>query len=133
MASLQTRAKASLPVQTICTGLISGFCVFLGKAVMAKATRSGAIANIIHITMPRVYCNYQADVRFGSEADVGAAKRDVRFAPNSNRKSRHAPRKRSCPLYPPEAAINVSGLWAKSKAAEPSGVMRLQLLSVGLP
>jgi hypothetical protein len=30
------------------------------------------------------------DVRFGSEADMCAAKRDVRFTPNSDPKSRHA-------------------------------------------
>jgi hypothetical protein len=30
------------------------------------------------------------DVRFGSEADMCAAKRHVRFTPNSDRKSRHA-------------------------------------------
>ena len=29
------------------------------------------------------------DVRFGSKADVRAAKRDVRFTPNSDRESRH--------------------------------------------
>src|SRR5262249_42316593 len=31
----------------------------------------------------------QADVRFGSEADICAAKSDVRFTPNSDRESRH--------------------------------------------
>ena len=30
------------------------------------------------------------DVRFGSEADICVAKSDVRFTPNSDRKSRHA-------------------------------------------
>jgi hypothetical protein len=30
------------------------------------------------------------NVRFGSEADARAAKRHVRFTPNSDRKSRHA-------------------------------------------
>ena len=30
------------------------------------------------------------NVRFGSEADICAATRDVRFAANSDRKSRHA-------------------------------------------
>ena len=31
-----------------------------------------------------------AHVRFGSEPDICAAKNDVRFTPNSDRKSRHA-------------------------------------------
>jgi hypothetical protein len=30
------------------------------------------------------------NVRFGSKADICAAKNDVRFTPNSDRKSRHA-------------------------------------------
>jgi hypothetical protein len=30
------------------------------------------------------------DVRFGSKADICSATRDVRFTPNSDRKSRHA-------------------------------------------
>src|SRR5262245_19043858 len=34
-------------------------------------------------------CNALADVRFGSKADICAAKRDVRFTPNSDRESRH--------------------------------------------
>jgi hypothetical protein len=42
-------------------GRISGFCVFLAKAVMAETTRSGAIANAAYILMPPTYCNY----RFG--------------------------------------------------------------------
>jgi hypothetical protein len=34
----------------------------------------------------------RAHVRFGSKADMCAAKRHVRFAPNSDRKSRHLPK-----------------------------------------
>jgi hypothetical protein len=37
-------------------------------------------------------------VRFGSEADMCAAKSDVRFAPDSDRESGFS--KRSCPLHP---------------------------------
>ena len=40
-----------------------------------------------------------AYVRFGSKADMCAAKRNVRFTPNSDRESDF----RTCPLYPPKA------------------------------
>jgi hypothetical protein len=36
-------------------------------------------------------CGAQAHVRFGSQADICAAKSDVRFTPNSDRESRHVP------------------------------------------
>ena len=39
-------------------------------------------------------------VRFGSKADIRSAICHVRFTPNSDRKSRHVPRKRPCPLNP---------------------------------
>src|SRR5262245_32796424 len=41
------------------------------------------------------------NVRIGSEADICAAKSDVRFAPNSDRKSGHP--QPSCLLYPRKA------------------------------
>jgi hypothetical protein len=41
------------------------------------------------------------DVRFGSKADICSAKPDVRFTPNSNRKSRHLPKAMSA--LPPKA------------------------------
>jgi len=43
-------------------------------------------------------CNALADVRFGSKADICAAKSDVRFTPIATEKADI--RKRSCPLYP---------------------------------
>jgi hypothetical protein len=39
---------------------------------------------------PPVAHNAPSDVRFGSEADMCSATPDVRFTPNSDRKSRHA-------------------------------------------
>jgi hypothetical protein len=39
-------------------------------------------------------------VRFGSEADMCAAKSDVRFAPNSDHESKHLPRH---VRFPPES------------------------------
>ena len=42
----------------------------------------------------------EPEVRFGSLADICVAKSDVRFTPNSDRKSRHVPRKWSRPLSP---------------------------------
>jgi hypothetical protein len=45
------------PYKPFRMGLISGFCVFLMRAVTAKATRSGAIANGGHIATLREYCN----------------------------------------------------------------------------
>src|SRR5262249_50101930 len=47
-------------------------------------------------------------VRLGSQADMCAAKRHVRFIPNSDRKSRH--RKQSCPRYPRKRTCAVQQL-----------------------
>jgi hypothetical protein len=41
----------------------------------------------------------QRNVRFGSLADICGATEHVRFTPNSDHKSGHAPRKWSCLLY----------------------------------
>jgi hypothetical protein len=50
------------------------------------------------------------DVRFGSKADICAAISHVRFTPNSDRKSRHVPRKWSCPLCPSKRTCAVQQL-----------------------
>src|SRR5262249_55866620 len=49
---------------------------------------------ICHTDIERLPCSLKGedecnDVRFGSKADICAAKSDVRFAPNSDRESRH--------------------------------------------
>jgi hypothetical protein len=55
---LKTR-KASMPhTKPFHMGRISGFCVFLVRAVEAETTRSGAIANDGYIAIRRTHCNH---------------------------------------------------------------------------
>ena len=55
---------------------------------------------------------YGSDVRFGSLADICAAKNDVRFTPDSDRKSRHAANGHVC-FRPESGRVQCTALGQK--------------------
>ena len=59
MASYKNAQRRGCPYKPFCMGSYPGLCVSW-EAVKAEYTRSGAIANISYITMPRTHCNHRA-------------------------------------------------------------------------
>jgi hypothetical protein len=57
MASSLNAQRRGFPCKPFAWAFISGIFACLGRAVKAKITSAGAIANIAYITTPPVHCN----------------------------------------------------------------------------
>ena len=68
----------------------------------------------------------QADVRFGSKADMCSAKRHVRFTPNSG----HVQRNQRCPLCANSGHRTAYSITSSARASSEGGTVRPSALAV---